>query len=567
MPADTTVDVLVAGSGAAGFTAAITARHAGLDVLMVEKDRVFGGTTAYSAGVVWLPCNEHARRAGKTDSREQALQYLAGAVGNRLDRAKAEAFVDNAAAMLAFLEVETHVRYQLMSDWADYDPDLPGGSQGGRSLLPEAFDGRRLGKRFAELRAPIPTMTILGGMMVNRDDFPHLFAMTKSARSAWHVARIVARHARDRLTHARGTRIGNGNALVARLALSAEEMGIPLRLSCPLVELLTEGERVVGAIVEQNGRRTAIGARRGVVLACGGFPADAAMRARLYGHVQAGAAHHSLPPAANTGDAIRLAEQVGGRLLTDVHQPAAWTPVSLVPQRGGGTIPFPHFIDRGKPGVIAVDHGGRRFTNEARSYHVFVPAMIEASRGRDKVACWLVADHRAVRAYGLGAAPPYPAPIGSFVASGYLKRADSLEALGAALGIDGAGLAATVAAFNGPAARGEDPAFGKGSDAYQRFNGWAAHRPNPCVAPIVEPPFYGLELVPGDIGTFAGLATDPAGRVLDGAGRPIGGLFAVGNDMASVMGGTYPGAGITLGPGMTFAWLAGRALAATPAMA
>ncbi len=561
-PADHACDVLVAGSGAGAFAAALTARLHGLDVLMVEKEPLFGGTTAYSAGVIWIPCNGHQAAASVRDSRADALAYLAHHVGNRLDRARAEAFVDHAAAMLDLFECEGLVEYALAPSWADYHPDEPGASEGGRSLCPADFDGRALGQWFDKLRPPIRTMTALGGMMVGRNDLPHVYRMTTSAASAWHVARMVARQARDRLAgNRRGTRLVNGNALIARLALNAFRRGVDLWLAAPVVALVRDGDRVTGAVVERGGRRFRVEARRGVVLACGGFPADAALKQRIYPHIAAGKGHVALPPPGNTGDGLRLAREAGGVFHDDVHHPAAWAPVSLVPQPDGPAIPFPHFFERGKPGFIAVDRRGRRFVNEARSYHVFVPAMIEACRGDAQAEAWILCDHRAIRRFGLGALGPAPVRVSPFLRSGYISRGATVRALAVACGIDADGLARTVDAFNGPARRGEDPAFGRGSDAYQRFNGWAGHAPNPCVAPLDRPPFYAVRVVPSELGTFAGIRTDAQARVVDAAGRPVAGLYAVGNDAASVMGGTYPAAGITIGPAMTFGYIAGRHLA------
>jgi succinate dehydrogenase/fumarate reductase flavoprotein subunit len=551
-------DLLVAGSGAAGLTAAITARDAGLKVVIAEKEAVFGGTTALSAGVVWIPCNDQARDAGLADSTDAALRYLRSEVGAHLDEAKARTFCERAAEMLRTIEGTTHVRYELQPTWADYHPKAPGGVDGGRSLLPVAFDGRRLGERFAELRAPIETMMIFGGMSVARDDLPHIFNMTRSARSAWHMARIFARYLVDRLSHARGTRITNGNALIGRLALSAHEREIPLWLRSPVRELVIERGRVAGAIVEREGRRLEVRAAKGVVLACGGFPGSAALQAAWYPHVARGRFHQSAAPASNTGDGLALAQQAGGSLNEHVHHPAAWTPVSLVPRAGGRLVPFPHFVDRGKPGYIAVDRRGRRFANESQSYHDFTPRMIDACRDDAQVEAWIVCDHAAIRKFGLGVAPPAPGRLGPHLRNGYLTRAASLGELAATLGIDAAGLQSTVESFNTHAALGLDPLFDRGADAYQRFNGSPAQQPNPCVAPLRTGPFYAVRIVAGDIGTFLGVRTDPLGRVQRADGAIVEGLYAVGNDQTSVMGGTYPGAGITLGPAMTFGYLAAR---------
>ena len=561
MAKDLECDVLVAGSGASGFAAALTAAIDGLEVIMVEKAEVFGGTTCFSAGVIWIPSSRQAREAGITDDRDSVLDYLQAEAGNRLDRDKAESFTDNAASVLEWFEANSHLSYMLSPAWSDYHPGQPGASKGGRSLGPRPFDGRTLGKWFDKLRPPIKTTTILGGMMVGREDLPQFFTMTKKLSSATHVSKLFLRYAKDRLSYSRGTRLSNGNALIAMLARSAFERGVKLLLKTPMAELTTESGRVSGAVVDAPEGRMTIRARKGVVLACGGFPANDELRARLYEHVAAGKNHQTLAPAENTGDGIKLGRMLNVAVVEGQAQPAAWVPISLVPQPDGTTIPFPHFIDRGKAGYIAVDKRGRRFINEAMSYHDFVPAMVEACRGDLDVHSYLICDTTAIRAYGLGAAPPLPGRLGPHIASGYIKQADTLAALAAQCGIDEQGLSRTVALLNEGSPKGEDPEFGKGTDPYQRFNGSIGHGPNPCVAAIERAPFYAIRLVPGDIGTFIGMRTDAHARALDTAGQPVSGLYVVGNDAASFMGGTYPGAGITLGPALVFGHLAARHIA------
>jgi len=561
MAKDLECDVLVAGSGASGFAAALTAAIDGLEVIMVEKAEVFGGTTCFSAGVIWIPSSRQAREAGITDDRDSVLDYLQAEAGNRLDRDKAESFTDNAASVLEWFEANSHLSYMLSPAWSDYHPGQPGASKGGRSLGPRPFDGRTLGKWFDKLRPPIKTTTILGGMMVGREDLPQFFTMTKKLSSATHVSKLFLRYAKDRLSYSRGTRLSNGNALIAMLARSAFERGVKLLLKTPMAELTTESGRVSGAVVDAPEGRMTIRARKGVVLACGGFPANDELRARLYEHVAAGKNHQTLAPAENTGDGIKLGRMLNVAVVEGQAQPAAWVPISLVPQPDGTTIPFPHFIDRGKAGYIAVDKRGRRFINEAMSYHDFVPAMVEACRDDLEVHSYLICDTTAIRAYGLGAAPPLPGRLGPHIASGYIKQADTLAALAAQCGIDEQGLSRTVALLNEGAPKGEDPEFGKGTDPYQRFNGSIGHGPNPCVAAIERAPFYAIRLVPGDIGTFIGMRTDAHARALDNAGQPVSGLYVVGNDAASFMGGTYPGAGITLGPALVFGHLAARHIA------
>jgi len=293
------------------------------------------------------------------------------------------------------------------------------------------------------------------------------------------------------------------------------------------------------------------------VLACGGFPHDVARRKELFPHAPTGQEHYSPGPTGNTGDGLRLAEKVGGKVNTSLPHAAAWVPVSITTRKDGTKGVMPHFIDRAKPGVIAVTADGKRFTNEGNSYHDFVKEMVAACANRPEVSAYLICDHRTLRKYGLGCVAPFPLPIGQYLRTGYLKRGSTLAELAANTGISAAGLESTVREFNGHAQNGKDPAFGKGSKAYNRYQGDALHSPNPCLAPLEHGPFYAIKLVVGDLGTYAGLITDRSSRVLDGERHPISGLYAVGNDISSIMGGNYPGAGITLGPALTFGHIAG----------
>lgn len=556
-------DILVAGSGAAAFATALTAAHFGAKVMMVEKEPEFGGTTAYSAGVIWIPNSSHAIAAGVKDSKEAAFDYLRSKIGNHIDTAKVDAFLDTGPEMLDFLEKHTHAKYSVHPTWADYEPTLPGGSDGGRSLWPHQFDGRKIGDWFPKLRAPLESMMMFGGMMIGRDDLPHMLQATRSAKSAAYMVKILTRQALDRINHKRGTRLANGNALIARLMLSATEAGIPLHVSSPIVRVEQEDGRVTGAWVDLDGKgEQLIKTRMGVVLATGGFPQSEQMKQDFYPHVTAGQSHYSLPPSGNTGDGARIAGEVGGEFINDGEHPAAWAPVSLIPKPDGSHKRFPHFIDRGKPGVIAVLKNGKRFVNEAGSYHKYVPAMMAGCEGQDEIASYLITDHRTIRRYGLGAVGPTPLPLGPHLKSGYLTRADSIGELAAKMGIDPEGLKETVRNHNLHAADGNDPEFGKGTDAYNIFNGDPNHKPNPCLEPIASGPYYSIKLVAGELGTFAGIRTTPDAQVQRADGSVVDGLYAVGNDMMSVMGGTYPGAGITIGPALTFGYIAAKHLLA-----
>lgn len=556
-----TCDVLVIGSGAAGLATAITAKKKGLDVIVLEKDYLIGGTTAFSGGVLWIPGNRHARARGIEDSREAALTYLQHESGERFDRAAAECYVDHAAEMVEFFERETEVRF-VPTLYPDYHPTAPGGVDVGRSILAEPYDIRRLGADMARLRPPLETITFMG-MMFNSSnaDLKHFFNTTRSLESFLYVSKRLALHLKDLALYRRAVQVTSGNALAARLAKSALALGIPIRTAEAVQELLLEQGRVAGAVSASAGQSCRLLARRGVVLACGGFSHDRKRIANSYPHLRRGGEHLSPVPQANTGDGVALAERVGGGLDRPLAQPSAWMPVSRVPLGKGRQGVFPHLLDRYKPGVIGVLRNGRRFTNESQSYHDVGAALIQACEGEGETAMWLVCDQLALARYGLGYAKPAPMPVGPLVKKGYLFEGRTLAELAQKAGLDAAGLESTVREYNYSALSGEDPAFGRGGNSFNRYLADPANQPNPCVAPLARPPFYAVKVIMGDLGTFDGLRTGLAGEVLDVRNQPIPGLYAAGNDRVSMMGGNYPGAGITLGPAMTFGYLTGLHLA------
>jgi succinate dehydrogenase/fumarate reductase flavoprotein subunit len=560
-------DVLVAGSGCSGMSAAITAKHSGLDVLIVEKEPRFGGTTARSGGWLWIPGTSLARAWGINEGPDEARTYLRHEAGNSYDAARVDAFLAAGPEAIDFFTTKTAVRFDMPLTFPDYDAEAPGGTQGGRSMVARPFDGRELGDHIKDIGAPLPELTVFGIMLGSGKDIIHFMRATKSLTSAVYVAKRLTRHFMNVLRYGRGMTLTNGNALAGRLAKSAFDLKIPLWLSSPVRELIMENGTVRGAIVERNGKRVRIFARRGVVLACGGFPHDIERRKAMFPHAPTGREHYSPGPTGNTGDGLRLAESAGGRVEDSLPNAAAWVPVSVTHRKDGSKGVMPHFIDRAKPGVIAVMRDGARFANEGNSYHAFVQQMMKAAKPGEEIAAYLVCDHRALRQYGLGAVPPFPMPIGQYLNSGYLIKGNTLEELAGKAGIDTSGFVTTVAQFNNTAAEGRDPAYGKGSRAYNRYQGDANHGPNPCVAPIEQGPFYAIKMVIGDLGTYAGIKTDAQARALDAGGQVINGLYAAGNDMASIMGGNYPGAGITLGPALTFGYIAGRHLAGTPVKA
>lgn len=542
-------DVIVIGAGAGGMTAACVAAREGSSTLLLEKAAQVGGTTAISGGMVWVPGNPKFSPAERIADREAARTYLDHTLPEWQDRALTETYLARAGEAIEYLESRTSIAFRPVAFYPDYYPDLPGAAMGGRVLEPQAFDARALGKSFGLLAPPLPEFTLFGGMMVDRADIPHLRKATKSVRSALRVARILARYARDRLSFERGAHLVLGNALAARLLKSVLDAGVVLLTSVAGVELLREGNRIAG--VKIAGAKE-IRARRGVVLAAGGFSHDADLRAR---YLPPKTGPSSAACTSDTGDGLRLGLAAGARMPEDHINNAFWVPSSRFVRDDGTPAVYPHTVtDRGKPGVIAVDGRGKRFVNEAQSYHEFVQAMFRA----DAIPAWLVCDRDAMWRYGLGAVRPFTPRLDAYVRSGYVKRASSVGELADSIGIDAFALDATVQRFNVDARNGVDRDFGKGSNAYHKYVGDAAHQPNPCLAPIVAPPFYAVAVYPGDLGTSAGLITNEHAQVLHTDGRVIEGLHACGNDMSSIMKGAYPGPGITLGPALVFGYLAAR---------
>jgi succinate dehydrogenase/fumarate reductase flavoprotein subunit len=544
------VDVLVLGAGAGGMTAAAAAAALGLRVLLCEATDQVGGTTATSAGTVWIPLSDQARAAGVEDSRERVRAYLSALVAGGSER-RIDAFLDTGATALRFLERNTELRFALVPRHPDYRQEAPGAVIGGRALAAVSYDGRLLGDEFRRIRPPREEFLVLGGMMVGKDDIASLLRPTSSLRSFRHCMALLGRHAMDRLRYPRGTRLVMGNALVARLYATLRSRRIEVRFATHADRLLLSGGRVVGAEITGPAGSERITAHRGVVLACGGVGS---------------AAPHPLAFERNRGDGVALGQACGARLETDHPNAAFWMPVSIHPGRDGRPRAYPHIIlDRAKPGVIAVGQDGERFTNEARSYHDFVLAMQEREARGLPVRCFLLCDATALRKYGLGAVRPGAPRIAPYLRSGYLRAASDWRGLAAALSIPAAALERTVARFNADAARGTDTAFGRGASELDRHNGDAAHLPNACLAPLETPPFYAVELLTADLAPSIGLQTDEDARLLDDGANPIEGLYACGNDMASIMRGAYPGPGITLGPALVFAYRAACCMAGRPA--
>ena len=554
-------DLIVIGSGAAGLATAITAKKRGLDVVVLEKEPVFGGTTALSGGVLWIPMGPHGRKQNPADTREAVRTYMMQETGAFYDASAVEAFIDNGPKMVEFFERETEMKF-LPTLYPDYHPDVSGGVDIGRSILAAPYDIRGLGKDMARLKPPLKTITFIG-MMFNSSnaDLKHFFQATKSLTSFVYVAKRLVTHIKELALYRRGINVTSGNALAARLAKSALDLSIPILTSSPAKEILIRNDQATGVRVDGASGQYQITARHGVVLACGGFPQDIKRIAKAYPHVARGGEHLSPTPLGNTGDGANMAEAVGGVVDIRFIDSAAWMPVSKVDYGHGEIGVFPHLLDRYKPGIIGVLANGKRFTNESNSYHDVGAAMMRACEGQKDTAMWLICDKATLGKYGIGFVKPAPMPIGKFLRNGYLVKGETIAELAQNAGIDPVGLDKTVRDYNVGAVKGEDPAFGRGRTAFNRYLADPENKPNPCVAPVQKGPFFAVKLVMGDLGTFDGIQTSVVGEVLKRDGTAIANLYAVGNDRASIMGGNYPGAGITHGPNMTFGFVTAHHIA------
>jgi succinate dehydrogenase/fumarate reductase flavoprotein subunit len=551
------VDLLIVGSGAAAMTAALTALVAGLTVLMVDKERYFGGASARSGGCIWMPNLTRAAAAGASDSRGDALRFLAHESGSNYNEAIAAAFVDEGPAMVDFVEKHSPLQFRWLPGFPDYHCDSPGGSTTGRNFYAVNWDAAPLGKELARLRPPLQFGTFLG-MQIGVNEVGYYMTAGRKLGSLFYVAKCILLRVRDQFRAGRTLRLGSGNALMGCLAAGAFQKGLELWTSSPAREVLRDGSRVIGVIVDTPTGRVRVEASRGVVLATGGFPHDSARRAKLFPSGATAPEVWGMMPYGNSGDGIRLGESVGGLFNANMKMPIALTPINTLHSGEGRLETMPIFFNRGVPGVIAVTRDGKRFVNEGRSYHDFGVALLKKTAGEPQALAWIICDHRVIRRYGMGRAFPFPLPYRQFIRNGYLSHGRTIRALAENAGIDPSGLEQTVARYNHDAASGIDTEFHRGTNAFDMANGDPEHKPNPCIGPLEHAPFYAIRVYAGCVGTFAGLQTNEHAQVVDSERRAIPGLYAVGNDMASITGGDYIAGGCTLGPGMTFGYIAAR---------
>lgn len=554
---DEAFDLVVLGTGAAGLSAALTAAGHGLSVLVLEKTQRLGGTTAYSAGTVWAPGNPYQAALGRHDDVDQARTYLNKLVDSKSDPAMRETYLRNVTEMINSMS-DFGVRFWHAAGSVDYHPDVLGAGTG-RALEPETFDARTLSRRdLARVRRPIPEFALFGGsLMIRRAEVTELLTLYKgNFRAAATALKLGVRWGVDLLSlRPRGTRLAMGNGLTANMFHQLQIRGGQVWFNAQTSELIQEEGRITGLVTSYRGRRIRVHARRGVVLATGGFAASHELRERYLPHPAP-----QFTPAAEgaTGDAMRLAQAQGAAIGESQPDNAMWFPGSIGTRKDGTTMVFPHIWDRAKPGLVAVNAEGRRFVDESVSYHRFVRAMYAENKRIPAIPAWLVVDANFLKVYGLGAVRPYATNVNNFVKSGYIYRSSTVEGLAEQIGVDSNGLLRTVEDHNRFARTGKDEEFGKGADSYGWQYGDPEHKPNVNLGPIEKGPFFALPVVPTPLATSLGLKIDTSARVLSGNGQPIEGLYSAGIDADSVMSDEYPGPGCQVGGAMIFGYIAAK---------
>ena len=555
-------DVIIVGSGAGAMTSAVFAADQGLSVLIVEKSDKYGGTSAISGGGIWIPNNHYFAAIGGQDSAELSMQYLKAATGEHGDHARLQAYLDNAAPMIEQLTANSRVRYAVADKYPDYYPHLPGALAGGRTLDPELFDTSLLDEELPNLRKPSPSTLLMGRIAWTARDAHK--AMARSFGWQWLIFKLMARYKLDftwRRKSKYDRRAALGSALVASLRRSLMDRNVPLWLNTDFKDVLIEDGRVSGINVNASGKVLELKASRAVIFGSGGFEQNQTLREKFLPKPTR-ASWSATPPGNNTGAALEAGMNIGA--ATALMDWAWWAPTIAVP---GEEKPRGVFAERAFPGAIVVNSLGQRFVNEAAPYLEFVDAMYTDNQktGGRSVPSWVIFDAHFRFTYAMGPLMPGQVMPDSRLRKEWLNtvywKADSLDALAMQIGVDPGGLSSTVQTINGYAQTGVDLEFGRGGNVFDRYYGDSNIKPNPCLAPLRKGPYYAMRLDAGDIGTKGGLLTNEHGQVVRENGQPIAGLYAIGNCSASVMGTSYPGAGGTLGPAMTFGYIAANHIA------
>ena len=554
---DRTVDLLVMGSGAAGMGAAVRGHDLGLDVLVVEKSELYGGNTAMSGGVCWVANNPGMAGEGIADSDEDGFAYLKHITKGEVSDDRLWLYIRESKRVLAYLHDKTHVRYIPLAKYTDYYPEAPGGRAGGRSMDALPFDGAKLQDDLMRLRRPHPQSQILGKFGITAKEAQAAIGVgfTTMVFMAWQMFLYALRHFK-RKRWGRDTKLCAGNSLMGRLLLSLRERNVPAWLNTSVEELVFEDGRAVGAVLNKEGKTLRVKATRGVVLAAGGFSRNLEMRQKYQRHPVSTEWTAGTP--SNTGDAIRMGHDAGGALA--LMDEAWWTPVSLVPK---SPFSWVLVVEKSLPHGLFLNQDGKRFTNEAAPYIDVVNGMYDdvAKTGAAEPRWFHIFDATYRKSSIAGPVAPGKVMPDKQLPRRYrdgkfLYKAATLDELCEQLEIPTVSAKTAITRFNEYAVQGEDPDFNRGWSAQDRYYGDPQVKPNCSLGPIETGPFYAVQIYPGDLGTKGGLVTDEHSRVLKEDGQAIAGLYAAGNSAESVMGRTYPGAGGTIGPALTFGFLA-----------
>lgn len=546
-------DVLVVGSGAGALVAAVTAAQKGARVLVVEKTGMYGGTSATSGGGIWIPASHSALEQGQVDSPEEAFIYIKQLVGNTVPDIKIRSYVENARHMARHIEEISDLQFKAIP-YTDYHAELPGGKMGYRSHETNTLSARDLPRvDFDTLRPSHPSATLFGFVPWTTMEAAPMVTRMPGWRKT--MAKVLWRYYSDipqRLRSKRSRFLVFGNAIAGHLKKAMNFYGSDLWLNAALTDLSKDDSgRIIGAIVKRGSKEVQVMAKKGVILGAGGFERNQKMRDEfLPGETRA---EWTSGQEGNTGDAILAGQKVGASI--ELMDEAWWAPVIKVAEEDRGR---PLFYERALPGCIIVDQSGKRYLNEARSYDVVGKEMIDASlEGRDTIPSWVVFDAKFRQKYPMGPLMPViPDWLHSRKIRDTFKKANSVAELARKMSIESTALEATIKRFNNFAISGKDEDFSRGDASYDQYYGDHNVSPNPNLAPLKQGPFYAVNIYPSELGTKGGLSTDESARVLNSEGRIIQGLYAIGNTSASVMGPAYPGAGSTLGPAMTFGYLA-----------
>ncbi|WP_318836383.1 3-oxosteroid 1-dehydrogenase [Actinomadura rudentiformis] len=541
-------DVVVVGAGAAGMTAALTAAKRGLSTLVVEKAAKFGGSAARSGAGIWIPNNQVILAAGVPDTPAKAAAYLAAVVGNEVPADRRAAFLGNGPAMISFVMRNSPLRFRFMEGYSDYYPELPGGMPNGRSIEPDMFDGKLLGAELANLNPayiPVPN-----GQVVYSGDYKWLNLALVNAKGA---ALALETYTRWSQAVSQGKKpLTMGQSLAGALRAGLLQAGVPVWLNSPLIDLRVDAGRVTGVLVTRNGTQTLVKARYGVVVGSGGFEHNASMR-KQYQRQPIGT-DWTVGADSNTGDGIEAGLEAGAAVA--LMDDAWWGPAIPLPGE-----PYFCLAERTLPGSIIVNRQGARFVNEAAPYSDVVHVMYDKNPTAPCIPSWMVIDQNYRNRYLFkDIAPTLDFPR-AWYDSGAVVKSWSISGLATAMGVPGAALQSTISRFNGFATSGKDLDFKRGDSAYDHYYTDPAVKPNSCLAPLWLPPYYAFKIVPGDLGTKGGMVTDASARVLTTGRAVIPGLYAAGNASAAVMGHSYAGAGSTIGPAMTFAYIAANHIA------